>query len=71
MIGVEFPGRRRGQTGHRRLVHHGVIAAYTLNNATVMRFEPPLIISDAQIEHVVRAFDAAVGEARELLAEFM
>lgn len=71
MIGVEFRDADVGKLVIGGLVHHGVIAAYTLNNATVMRFEPPLIISDAQIEHVVRAFDAAVGEAREMLAEFM
>jgi len=71
MIGVEFRDADVGKLVIGGLVHHGVIAAYTLNNATVMRFEPPLIISDAQIEHVVHAFDAAVGEAQEMLAEFM
>ncbi len=71
MIGVEFRDADVGKLVIGGLVHHGVIAAYTLNNATVMRFEPPLIISDAQIEHVIQAFDAAVGEAREMLAEFM
>lgn len=69
MIGVEFRDADVGKLVIGGLVHHGVVAAYTLNNATVMRFEPPLIISDAQIEHVLRAFDAAVGEAQELLAD--
>ena len=71
MIGVEFKDADVGKLVIGGLVHHGVIAAYTLNNPTVMRFEPPLIISEAQIDHVLRAFDAAVGEAKELLAEFM
>jgi acetylornithine/succinyldiaminopimelate/putrescine aminotransferase len=34
-----------------------------------MRFEPPLIISDAQIEHVINAFGAALAETQELLAD--
>ncbi len=70
MIGVEFADADVGKLVIGGLVHGGVIAAYTLNNPTVLRFEPPLVISDAQIDHVLRAFDAAVGEAQNLLAEF-
>ena len=70
MIGVEFADADVGKLVIGGLVHGGVIAAYTLNNPTVLRFEPPLVINDAQIDHVLRAFDAAVGEAQNLLAEF-
>jgi putrescine aminotransferase len=69
MIGVEFNDADVGKLVIGGLVHHGVIAAYTLNNPTVMRFEPPLIISDAQIEHVINAFGAALAETQELLAD--
>jgi putrescine aminotransferase len=48
-----------------------VIAAYTLNNPKVMRFEPPLIISDAQIDHVLDAFESAMVETQELLTEML
>ena len=71
MIGVEFADADVAKLVIGGLVHHGVVAAYTLNNPTVLRFEPPLIISDAQIDHVLHAFDAAMAEAQELLAEFL
>jgi putrescine aminotransferase len=70
MIGVEFKDADIGKLAIGALVHNGVVAAYTLNNAKVMRFEPPLVITDAQVETVIAAFDAAMGEVEELLAEF-
>ncbi len=70
MIGVEFADADVGKLVIGGLVHQGVIAAYTLNNATVIRFEPPLIISDAQIARVLEAFDTAMAEAKELLEEY-
>jgi putrescine aminotransferase len=71
MIGVEFADPDVGKLAIGALVHHGVVAAYTLNNAKVMRFEPPLVITDAQVETVINAFEAAVAETAELLAELM
>ncbi|MES2459765.1 MAG: aminotransferase class III-fold pyridoxal phosphate-dependent enzyme [Armatimonadota bacterium] len=71
MIGVEFKDADIGKLTIGSLVHHGVIAAYTLNNPKVMRFEPPLIISDAQIDHVLSAFESAMVETQELLTEML
>jgi putrescine aminotransferase len=71
MIGVEFRDADIGKLTIGSLVHHGVIAAYTLNNPKVMRFEPPLIISDAQIDHVLSAFESAMVETQELLTEML
>jgi len=71
MIGVEFADADVGKLSIGSLVHNGVIAAYTLNNAKVMRFEPPLIISDEQIDQVLSAFDAALGETKALLDELL
>lgn len=71
MIGAEFADADVGKLVVGGLLHHGVIAAYTLNNPKVMRFEPPLVITDAQIDHVLGAFDAALAETKELLAEFL
>ena len=51
-----------------QMTKRGVIAAYTLNNPRVIRFEPPLIISDAQIEQAVSVFSEAVVETKEILA---
>ena len=36
---------------------HGIITAYTLNNPNVIRFEPPLIVTDEQIDRVLEAFE--------------
>ena len=71
MIGVEFADADVGKLTIGSLVHNGVIAAYTLNNAKVMRFEPPLVITDEQIEKVLAAFDAALGETQALLADLL
>ncbi|MBC8143160.1 MAG: aminotransferase class III-fold pyridoxal phosphate-dependent enzyme [Armatimonadetes bacterium] len=71
MIGVEFADADVGKLAIGALVKHGVVAAYTLNNAKIMRFEPPLVITDAQVQTVIAAFDAAVCETAELLAELL
>jgi len=70
MIGVEFP--HEDVTG---LVLSGMAARdvlvvpYTFNNATVTRFEPPLMISDSQIHWAARAFDESVEQTSALLEE--
>jgi putrescine aminotransferase len=71
MIGVEFADADIGKLAIGALVKNGVVAAYTLNNATVMRFEPPLIISDEQIDRVIGAFRTAMQETQELLSELL
>jgi putrescine aminotransferase len=70
MIGVEFTDSDVGKLAIGALVRQGVVAAYTLNNPKVMRFQPPLVITDAQIARVLAAFDAAMTEVSEMLAEF-
>lgn len=67
MIGVEFTHEDIGELVIGGLSRRGVIAAYTLNNPKVIRFEPPLIITEAEIDTVATAFDDAVGEALEML----
>lgn len=67
MIGVEFTNEDIGELVMNGLARRGVIAAYTLNNMKVIRFEPPLIITEAEIDTVMVAFDASVAEALEML----
>ena len=71
MLGVEFTDSDIGKVVIGALVHRGVVAAYTLNNPKVIRFEPPLIITRAQIDTVLETFSAAVSEALELLGDFL
>lgn len=68
MIGVEFSHEDIGGLVIGGLAQRRVLAAYTLNNPTVIRFEPPLVIDDEQIAWAVNAFDEAVAQALELIA---
>jgi putrescine aminotransferase len=67
MIGVEFAHEDVGELCIGGLARRGVVAAYALNNPKVMRFEPPLIITQAELDKVVVALDESVTEALEML----
>ena len=68
MIGVEFPEEDITGLVLAGLAQRDVLVVpYTFNNPTVTRFEPPLNITDEQIDWALSAFDAAVGQAAELL----
>ncbi|MDX1934710.1 MAG: aminotransferase class III-fold pyridoxal phosphate-dependent enzyme [Capsulimonadales bacterium] len=71
MIGVEFTDTDIGKLAIGALVKQGVIAVYTLNNPKVTRFEPPLIITDEEIDRVVVAFRAAIAETQALLRDLL
>jgi putrescine aminotransferase len=68
MIGVEFAVKDVAELTINGMATRGVVAAYTLNNPKVIRLEPPLIISEAQVEQAVTAFEEAVEQAVEMLA---
>jgi putrescine aminotransferase len=67
MLGVEFTMDDVGELTIGQMVKRGVVAAYTLNNRRVIRFEPPLIISDEQVDRAVEVFRSAVAETASLL----
>ena len=71
MLGVEFTDSDIGKLVIGTMVHRGVIAAYTLNNPKVIRFEPPLIITRAQIDQVLEVFAAGVQDAIDLLGDLI
>ncbi len=71
MLGVEFTDSDIGKLVIGTMVHRGVIAAYTLNNPKVIRFEPPLIITRAQIDQVLSVFAAGVQDAIDLLGDLI
>lgn len=70
MIGVEFTMDEVGELVIAQMVKRGMVAAYTLNNPRVIRLEPPLIVTDAQIDQALAILDEAVDETAELLAQF-
>jgi putrescine aminotransferase len=67
LVGVELRGEGYGGTIIPELLKRGVTAAWTLNQQRVIRLEPPLIVSAAQIDEALRAFDAAVAVAFDTL----
>ena len=71
MLGVEFTDSDIGKLVIGTMVHRGVVAAYTLNNPKVIRFEPPLIITRAEIDTVLEVFAAGVQDAIDLLGDLI
>lgn len=67
LVGVELRNEGYGGTIIPELLKRGVTAAWTLNAQRVIRLEPPLIVTAAQVDAALRAFDAAVGAAFEQL----
>jgi len=56
MIGVEFTMDEVGELTIAQMTKRGLIAAYTLNNPKVIRFEPPLIINESEVEDAAKIF---------------
>ena len=67
LAGVEFKIKDVAELTINGMVRRGIIAAYTLSNPKVIRFEPPLVISPEQIAQGVAAFREAVTEAVTML----
>jgi putrescine aminotransferase len=63
LVGVELTNEGYAGTIVPELLKRGVTAAWTLNAQHVIRLEPPLIVSAAQVTFALEAFDAAVGVA--------
>ncbi|HEY3376394.1 MAG TPA: putrescine aminotransferase, partial [Armatimonadota bacterium] len=67
LIGVEFTERDIAALVIAGFAQQRILAAYTLNNPCVIRFEPPLVVTREQIARVLAAFDDAVSGVMELL----
>lgn len=68
IIGVEFSQDDIGGLMIAALAQRHILVAYTLNNPTVMRFEPALNMPDELLEEVVTAFAEGLAQTREILA---
>lgn len=69
MLGLELTKEGVGGLLMAELVEHGVLAAYTLNNPKVIRLEPPLVITRAQIDQVLVHLRAAVAKAHDMIED--
>ena len=57
MIGVEFRKKSQAAMLISELIKDKILVAYTLNQQSTLRFEPPLIITRAEIQKVIAALD--------------
>jgi putrescine aminotransferase len=63
MVGVELASEGYGGWIIAEMLKSGVTAAWTLNMQRVIRLEPPLIVSAAEVEQALRALRGAVASA--------
>jgi putrescine aminotransferase len=62
LIGMEFATNSFGYTLAKLLFGNKILVGGTLNNATVIRLEPPAIISYDQIDYVLACIEEAVAQ---------
>jgi len=67
LCGVELANEGYGGWIIPEMVKRGVTAAWTLNQQKVIRLEPPLIVTEAEVETAIAALRAGVITARENL----
>jgi len=63
LVGVELRSEGYGGSIIPELLKRGVTAAWTLNQQRVIRLEPPLVVTAAEVDAALQAFDEAVGAA--------
>ncbi len=57
LIGMEFVSNEAGYQVAKGLFEHGVLVAGTLINARVIRIEPPLTITKAELDRALETLD--------------
>lgn len=67
LVGVELTNEGYGGWIISEMLKHGVTAAWTLNMQRVIRLEPPLIVTQGEIEQALAALAAGLSTAREKL----
>jgi putrescine aminotransferase len=67
LVGVELSHEGYGGTIIPEMLKAGVTAAWTLNQQRVIRLEPPLIVTESEVERALAALGAAVQTAHAKL----
>ncbi len=65
LLGLELPSESLAGFLMAELVKRGVLAAYTLNNPTIIRLEPPLIIGQDVIDAVIERLESAFWQMKK------
>lgn len=68
MLGVSFTDPDIGGLVIAGLAQRRVLAAYTLNNPSVVRFQPPLVIEEELLDEMIRRLEDSVVQTKEMLA---
>ncbi len=68
LVGLEFHNEDVAGLVIATLAAQKILVAYTLNNPTVMRFEPPLIVTAEQIDHLLACLGQALAETAAIVA---
>ena len=69
LVGVEFAEADVAFLVMAGMIQRQVLAFYSTNKREVLRFAPPLIATDEQVDRAAAAFADALAEAQTLLAE--
>ncbi|HKU68433.1 MAG TPA: aspartate aminotransferase family protein [Candidatus Baltobacteraceae bacterium] len=67
LVGVELTSEGYGGWIIPEMVKRGVTAAWTLNMQRVIRLEPPLVVTQAEVERALEALEAGLATAQEKL----
>ena len=62
MAGIEYAEDSMGPRMSYHLASHGVLAVYSGNQPAVMRLMPSLVVTDADIDHLLAALDHALDD---------
>ena len=65
LVGLEMPSESQAGLLMSELVKRGVIVAYTLNNPTIIRLEPPLIIQRDEVDMVIERLEDALIQIKK------
>jgi putrescine aminotransferase len=67
LVGIELTSEGYGGWIIPEMVKAGVTAAWTLNMQRVIRLEPPLVVTQAEVERALEALEAGLATAQEKL----
>lgn len=62
MAGIEYAEDSMGPRMSYHLANHGILAVYSGNQPAVMRLMPSLVVTDADIDHLLSGLDAALDD---------
>ncbi|MBI3962135.1 MAG: aspartate aminotransferase family protein, partial [Deinococcus sp.] len=68
MVGVQFPSSDHATAVLSEMALRRVLTTYSLNRPEVMRLAPPLIVSEAEIDHALQAFTQSLEAVDAMLA---